>query len=107
MTVQSALSKAASKLNISDSQESGKSRQQPPAGIKLPQNGSNGSNGHYPQSLGMKTPKTPQDEALAFFASGDVAGEPVQVWELWLENDGGPGENKSVSLTCPCVLLEC
>lgn len=43
-----------------------------------------------------RTPKTPQDEALAFF-SGDHQGAPVQVWELVLEDDGGPGEGKSVS----------
>lgn len=48
----------------------------------------------------LRTPKTPQDEAIAFFSSETPAsgGEPVQVWELWLEDDGGPGQNKSVSL---------
>lgn len=63
-----------------------------PGSIKLPP--SNGAaNGH---STGPKTPKTPQDEAIAFFG-GQHDGEAVQVWELALEDDGGPGEAKSVS----------
>ncbi|OCF54044.1 hypothetical protein L486_08484, partial [Kwoniella mangroviensis CBS 10435] len=44
-------------------------------------------------TTGVKTPKTPQDEAIAFF-SGGSDGRPVQVWELALEDDGGPGEGK-------------
>lgn len=43
-----------------------------------------------------KTPKTPQDDAISFF-SGAGDGEPVQVWELTLEDDGGPSEAKSVN----------
>jgi len=51
-----------------------------------------------PSSSGLKTPKTPQDEALAFFSQTSHAGaEPVQVWELELEDDGGPALNKSAS----------
>lgn len=46
---------------------------------------------------GIKTPKTPQDEAIAFFSSG-ADGQPVQVWELWLEDDGGPASDKSVRI---------
>jgi hypothetical protein len=49
-----------------------------------------------PSVPGPKTPKTPQDEAIAFF-SGDGDGEPVQVWELLLEDDGGPSAAKAVS----------
>lgn len=49
-----------------------------------------------PQAEGKKTPKTPQDEAISFF-SGEGDGEPVQVWELSLEDDGGPSPEKSVS----------
>ncbi|TXT04967.1 hypothetical protein VHUM_03787 [Vanrija humicola] len=41
-----------------------------------------------------RTPKTPQDEAIAFF-SGESDGEAVLVWELWLDGDGGPPEGKS------------
>lgn len=63
-----------------------------PTGLKIPK-----SNGASKKDLssGLKT-KTPQDEALAFFAESH-SGEPVQVWELWLEDDGGPAESKSVS----------
>lgn len=43
-----------------------------------------------------RTPKTPQDEAIAFFSGGND-GVPVQVWELELEDDGGPGPGKDVS----------
>ena len=50
-----------------------------------------------PSNGGLKTPKTPQDEAISFFGQDSHQGEPIQVWELWLEDDGGPGENKSVS----------
>ena len=66
----------------------------PPTSIQLPK-----SNGQHTStnsnSNGIKTPKTPQDEAIAFFSSG-ADGQPVQVWELWLEDDGGPHESKSV-----------
>ncbi|ODO11295.1 glycogen debranching enzyme [Cryptococcus amylolentus CBS 6273] len=46
-----------------------------------------------PTATGKRTPKTPQDEAIAFF-SGEHDGEPVQVWQLALEDDGGPGPGK-------------
>lgn len=62
-----------------------------PTGLKLPK--SNGTKKDL--ASGLKT-KTPQDEALAFFSEGH-SGDPVQVWELWLEDDGGPAESKSVS----------
>lgn len=65
-----------------------------PTGLKIPKSAQNGLKG-VQDSNGPKT-KTPQDEALSFFG-GEHSGEPVQVWELWLENDGGPGESKSVS----------
>jgi hypothetical protein len=66
----------------------------PPTSITIPSaKSSNGTNGN---GAGPKTPKTPQDEAIAFFSSG-ADGQPVQVHELWLEDDGGPGDNKSVS----------
>ncbi|WVN91067.1 glycogen debranching enzyme [Cryptococcus depauperatus CBS 7841] len=42
-----------------------------------------------------KTPKTPQDEAISFFTHVGQDSEPVQVWELALEDDGGPGPGKN------------
>jgi len=66
-----------------------------PTGLKIPKT-ANGSKAEL-TTPGPKTPKTPQDEALAFFSEEKHSGEKVQVWELWLEDDGGPGENKSVS----------
>lgn len=73
----------------------------PPTSIQIPAPSANKSsnghaNGNGTGASGLKTPKTPQDEAIAFFSSG-ADGQPVQVWELWLEDDGGPGDNKSVS----------
>ncbi|KAK8847657.1 glycogen debranching enzyme [Kwoniella newhampshirensis] len=62
-----------------------------PTSIKLPGKGQ--ANGHAGGD-GQRTPKTPQDEAIAFFTA-DHDGEPVQVWELLLEDDGGPAEGKS------------
>lgn len=64
-----------------------------PKGLRLP------TDSQAP-TPGPKTPKTPQDEALAYFSSSEShTGEPVQVWELWLEDNGGPDERKSVSYT--------
>lgn len=93
MAVKSAIKKAADTLNPSK-----------PSSISIPKPSSGG--GH---AQGGKTPlKTPQDEAYAFF-SGEGDGQKVQVWELWLEEDGGPGEGKDVSLSPsvwrPCNLL--
>jgi hypothetical protein len=72
------------------------SKSAPPTSIEMPQsNGKSHTNGNG-STNGVKTPKTPQDEAIAFFSSG-ADGQPVQVWELWLEDDGGPDDSKSVS----------
>ncbi|BEJ13378.1 hypothetical protein CspHIS471_0305520 [Cutaneotrichosporon sp. HIS471] len=68
-----------------------------PTPIPMPANGSGNNGDARPHNAGPrtpKTPKTPQDEAMAFF-SGEHDGNPVQVWELELEDDGGPGEGKS------------
>jgi hypothetical protein len=65
-------------------------RRAAPSGLRLPSTGSPAQ-----ASQGQRTPKTPQDEAISFF-SKDYDGEPVQVWELELEDDGGPGQGKSV-----------
>ena len=70
----------------------------PPTSIEMPKSNGKSTNG---STHGVKTPKTPQDEAIAFFSSGSD-GQPVQVWELWLEDDGGPDEAKSV---CPLISL--
>lgn len=66
-----------------------------PSSITIPKSAQNGSS--HKASDGKTPLKTPQDEAYAFF-SGGGDGERVQVWELWLEEDGGPGEGKDVSL---------
>jgi hypothetical protein len=76
-----------------------------PTSIAMPKsNGQHATNGNGNGSTnGVKTPKTPQDEAIAFFSSGSD-GAPVQVWELWLEDDGGPDESKSVCPSLPCEM---
>jgi hypothetical protein len=46
-----------------------------------------------------RTPRTPADEAIAFFGSETGNQGEVQVWELILEDDGGPNQARSVSST--------
>ena len=72
-----------------------------PTSIEMPKSTGKATNG---STNGVKTPKTPQDEAIAFFSSGSD-GQPVQVWELWLEDDGGPDEAKSVCLLLSRLLV--
>lgn len=44
-------------------------------------------------------PKTPADEAIDFFESAPLPGDaPIQVYELKLEEDGGPNKSKAVRL---------
>lgn len=86
MTVASAIKKVATKLEPTSKTD------QKPTGIQIPSNG----NGHV--QGGPKTPKTPQDEAIAFF-SGEGDGDVVDVYELWLEHDGSPGQGKDVSIS--------
>lgn len=62
-----------------------------PAAIRLP----SVSHG-LGRSSGQKTPKTPQDEAVAFFSGASNADDVIQVWELDLEDDGGPSDKKGV-----------
>lgn len=104
MTVSSALKKAANTLNPKSSSNSNDratattttaSTGSKPTGIKLPT--STHPTSHSGHGHGVKTPKTPQDEAIAFF-SGEADGAPVDVYELWLEDDGGPGHGKDVSV---------
>jgi hypothetical protein len=87
-------------------------RAEAPTGLKLPTHGA-ASDSPTP-SPAPKTPKTPADEAVNFFSNERKQGEkPVQVWELVLEDDGGPGEGKSVSDRLdqrhgpPCILQPC
>jgi hypothetical protein len=58
-----------------------------------------------PEKEAIQSPsKTPQDEAIAYFSSADGgAKETIQVWELWLEDDGGPAASKSVRLIDSCA----
>ena len=43
-----------------------------------------------------KTPKTPADEGIEFFESAVAQGEPIRVYELRLDPDGGPNKDRSV-----------
>ena len=44
----------------------------------------------------LRTPKTPQDEGIFWFEHDDSKGEPIQVYELKLEPDGGPNKDRMV-----------
>lgn len=45
-----------------------------------------------------KTPKTPADEGIDFFESAFKQGdEPIRVYELQLDPDGGPNKDRSVA----------
>ena len=45
-----------------------------------------------------KTPKTPADEGIDFFESASKPGdEPIHVYELQLDPDGGPNKDRSVA----------
>lgn len=50
-----------------------------------------------------RTPRTPADEAIAYFSAEGQQQEEVQIWELPLEDDGGPNDARSVS-PIPCSL---
>lgn len=47
----------------------------------------------YPKTPG---PKTPADEAITFFESGFKSDEPIRVYELALDPDGGPNKDRQV-----------
>ena len=48
--------------------------------------------------LTPKTPKTPADEGLEFFESAFKPGDqPIRVYELQLDPDGGPNKDRSVA----------
>lgn len=42
-----------------------------------------------------RTPRTPANEAIAYFSSDDNTQDTVQIWELHLEDDGGPNNARS------------
>lgn len=65
-----------------------------PAGISLPK-----STGDV-FTTAPRTPRTPADEAIAFFSGSEASadGSLLQVWELSLEDDGGPSYEKSVGV---------
>ena len=45
-----------------------------------------------------QTPRTPADEAIDFFESGvKVGDEPIRVYELALDPDGGPNKDLQVA----------
>jgi hypothetical protein len=48
-----------------------------------------------------RTPRTPADEAIAYFSSDAGSKEDVQIWVLPLEDDGGPNHARSVSVIYP------
>ncbi len=54
----------------------------------------------------LKTPKTPADEAIDFFESAIVPGQaPIRVYELVLDDDGGPNKDRSVRYPPSALLL--
>jgi len=53
--------------------------------------------GGFQLSSSLKTPKTPADEGIDFFESAVVGDQPIQVYELKLDADGGPNKDRSVS----------
>ncbi|KAG8752475.1 hypothetical protein FRC14_007001, partial [Serendipita sp. 396] len=49
----------------------------------------------------IRTPKTPQNEGISWFESSHVGSQPVQVYELKLESDGGPNKNRAYTRLPP------
>ncbi|TCD67967.1 hypothetical protein EIP91_011768 [Steccherinum ochraceum] len=64
--------------------------------IPKPTFGPGGSTSASNSPTALKTPKTPADEGLDFFESALVQGEePIKVYELQLDPDGGPNKDRS------------
>ena len=61
--------------------------------LTMPQGFTPESNGSSPTT--PKTPKTPADEGIEFFESA-TKGEPIRVYELRLDPDGGPNKDRAV-----------
>lgn len=52
----------------------------------------------YDSDIAALAPKTPADEGLDFFEAGIKHGEePIRVYELQLDPDGGPNKERAVS----------
>lgn len=52
----------------------------------------------HPNTLDSGGPKTPADEGILFFESAPAPGDgPIIVYELKLEEDGGPNQDRAVS----------
>jgi hypothetical protein len=51
---------------------------------------------HISETEALRTPKTPQNEGLSWFKS-HTGTQPLQVYELALEADGGPNKDRAVS----------
>lgn len=49
--------------------------------------------------------RTPADEAISFFESDFKQGEPIRVYELILDPDGGPNKDRQVAYTLFHVYL--
>lgn len=51
----------------------------------------------YDEATAASAPKTPADEGIDFFEGGLKHGEePIRVYELQLDPDGGPNKEKAV-----------
>lgn len=59
--------------------------------VEIPKNSFN-----FSETETLRTPKTPQNEGIIWFES-DTGKEPVQVYEVVLEADGGPNKDRAVS----------
>lgn len=65
--------------------------------MKIPKPDLSRSNGSSPVT--PKTPKTPADEGLEFFESVGKGDQPIHVYELRLDPDGGPNKDRAVSIS--------
>ncbi|KAI0352373.1 glycoside hydrolase family 13 protein [Trametes cingulata] len=63
------------------------------ASVKIPKPNLSQSNGSSPVT--PKTPKTPADEGIEFFESTGPADQPIRVYELRLDPDGGPNKDRA------------
>jgi hypothetical protein len=98
-TLKKVASKAASAIQPSTTTTDASSPVAKPTGISLP----SPSLPSAPRSdqKTPRTPKTPANEAIEFFSAEKKGeGDPieVQVWELALEDDGGPSWERRVSI---------
>ena len=70
------------------------------ASVKIPKAVPTDPNSTSPQT--PKTPKTPADEGIEFFESVTAKGDqPIRVYELRLDPDGGPNKDRAVEYPSP------